>query len=92
MECTAAHYQNLRYPEPGQIRGLISLRDLGAINIGDSSIGIKANLDRLRQISETSLRRTLDNLHSAVLADHPAMAALSQLFGRRWCGRSEPAG
>ena len=83
MERTAAHYANLRYPQRAQIRDIISLSDLRAVDIGDNGFGISANLDWPQQFSESELLQRLEQMPAAVSTNHPAMAALSQLLNRR---------
>ena len=80
MERTAAHYQSLRYPQRAQVRDIINLSDLGAIDIGANGSGISANLDWPQQFAESELLERLETMPSAVSANHPAMAAL---LGRR---------
>ncbi len=83
MERTAVHYQNLRYPQRGQVRDILNLSDLGAIDIGDNSIGIRANLDWPQQFAESELLERLERMPPAVSDNHPATGALSTLLGRR---------
>ena len=83
MERTEAHYRNLRYPERAQVRDIINLSDLQAIDIGGNGVGIKANLDWPQQFAESELLDRLERMPSAVSAHHPAMATLSGLLGRR---------
>lgn len=83
MERTEAHYQGLRYPQRAQVRDIINLSDLGAVDIGDNGFGIRANLNWPQQFAESELLERLEDMPSAVSSGHPAMAALSELLRRR---------
>ena len=83
LDRTARHYANLRHPERAQVRDIINLSDLRAIDIGDNGIGVSANLDWPQQFSESELLARYERMPAAVSANHPAMAALAQLLGRR---------
>ena len=83
MEQTEAHYQSLRYPQRAQVRDIINLSDLGAVDIGDNGFGIRANLNWPQQFAESELLERLEDMPSAVSSGHPAMAALSELLRRR---------
>ena len=79
---TGGEYRSLKYPRRAWIRDVSNLLDLGAIRIGDDGI-ITLNLDWPQELSESELLHRYENLPSAVSANHPAMAALSQLLNRR---------
>ena len=83
MDRTERHYQNLRHPQRAQIRDIINLSDLRAIDIVDNGIGISVNLDWPQQFAESELLERYEKMPAAVSATHPAMAILSQLLGRR---------
>jgi len=83
MDRTEQHYQNLRHPQRAQIRDIINLSDLRAIDIVDHGIGISVNLDWPQQFAESELLARYETMPAAVSASHPAMAILSQLLGRR---------
>ena len=83
MERTAAHYEGLRYPQRAQVRDIINLSDLRAVDIGDNGFGISANLDWPQQFAESELLERYENMPAAVSTNHPAMAALAQLLNRR---------
>ena len=83
MDRTARHYENLRHPQRAQVRDIINLSDLRAIDIGDNGIGISANLNWPQQFSESELLERYEQMPAAVSANHPAMAVLAQLLGRR---------
>ena len=77
----ASEYHSLKYPGRAWVRDLIHLLNLGAISVNDNRITL--NLDWPQQLSESELLDRYENLPSAVSANHPAMAALSQLLNRR---------
>ena len=79
---TGGEYRSLKYPRRAWIRDVSNLLDLGAIRIDDDGI-ITLNLDWPQELSESELLHRYENLPSAVAANHPAMAALSQLLNRR---------
>ena len=83
MERTAAHYDGLRYPQRAQVRDIINLSDLRAVDIGDNGFGISPNLDWPQQFAESELLERYENMPAAVSTNHPAMAALAQLLNRR---------
>ena len=75
-------YRRLKYPGRAWFRDISNLLDIGAIRIDDDGI-ITLNLDWPQELSESELLHRYENLPSAVSANHPAMAALSQLLNRR---------
>ena len=79
---TVSEYRHLKYPGRAWVRDVINLRDIGAIRIDENGI-ITLNLDWPQQLSESELLDRYENLPSAVSANHPAMAAVSQLLNRR---------
>ena len=81
LQRTASEYHNLKYPRRAWVRDLANLLDIGAIRIDDGIITL--NLDWPQELSESELLHRYENLPSAVSANHPAMAALSQLLNRR---------
>ena len=76
-----ALYGDLKHPNRALERDLVGLLEISAITLDAGRI--VANLDWPRESSESELRDRYENLPSAVSASHPAMAQLSQLFGRR---------
>ena len=78
---TADKYRALKHPGRAWIRDIFNLQEAGAIRI-DKSGNITLNLDWPQQLSESQLLERYENLPSAVSANHPAMAALSQLLNR----------
>ena len=78
---TVSEYRNLKYPGRAWSRDVFYLLDLGAIRIERNRI-ITLNLDWPQQLSESELLDRYENLPSAVSANHPAMAVLSQLLKR----------
>ena len=81
LQRTAGEYHNLKYPGRARTRDFINLLDIGAIEIDENGI-ITLNLDWPQQLSESELLHRYENLPSAVSANHPARAALSQLLHR----------
>ena len=74
-------YRNLKHPQRAQVRDLIALLELGAVDFqGDD---IRVNLDWPQQFSESELLERYENMPSAVSANHPALPELSRLLGRR---------
>ena len=73
-------YGSLKHPTRALQRDLIGLLEISAVALKDNQV--VANLDWPRESSESELLERYENLPSAVSAAHPAMAQLSQLFGR----------
>lgn len=78
---TLAPYQNLKHPYRAQVRDLVSLIDLGAVELRNGLLCV--NLDWPQQLSESELLERYENMSSAVSASHPAMPELSRLLRRR---------
>ena len=78
---TSPNYAHLKFGDRAQIRDINWLLVLDAIHINRELIAV--NLDWPQQTSETNLLRIFENMPSVVSANHPAMAALSELLGRR---------
>ena len=76
-----SEYRRLKHPGRAWFRDVRNLLDLGAIRIEENGI-ITLNLDWPQELSESDLLNRYENLPSAVSANHPAMAALSQLLNR----------
>ncbi len=76
-----AHYQALRFPDRAMVRDLLGLIDVSAIALNGDQIAV--NLDWPQQSSESELLKRYEQMPSAVSANHPAMAELSRLLGRR---------
>lgn len=74
------HYRHLKFPGRALIRDLIGLLDLSAIVFSGERIDV--NLDWPQQ-SESGLLERWERMPSAASAEHPAMAELSRLLGRR---------
>ena len=79
---TFGEYRTLKYPGRAWSRDIFDLQDVGAIRI-DESGSITPNLDWPQELSESELLHRYENLPSAASANHPAVAALSQLLKRR---------
>ena len=62
-------------------RDMVGLIDLSAVTLNDDHIA--ANLDWPQQFSESALLEQYEGMPSAASTDHPAMAELSRLLGRR---------
>ena len=78
---TASEYINLKYPRRAWARDVSNLLDMDAIRM-DQDGTITLNLDWPQRQSESAMLERYENLPSAVSANHPAMAALSQLLNR----------
>ena len=81
LRLASSEYQNLKHPIRAWARDVIKLEDIGAIRIDEYNISL--NLDWPQELSESELLERYEKLPSAVSANHPAMAALSQLLNRR---------
>ena len=81
MDRTTSHYNTLKYPGRAQIRDIIDLFDLGALQLHDD--GIRANLDWPQQFSESELIERLEQATSAATTNRPGMADLQALLNRR---------
>ena len=79
---TGGEYRSLRYPRRAWVRDFINLLDIGAVTIEENGT-VTLNLDWPQELSESELLERYENLPSAVSANHPAMAGLSQLLNRR---------
>ena len=78
---TLSHYQGIKHPFRAQIRDLVGLMDLGAVTLHGAHIQV--NMEWPQQFSQSELLDRYENMPSAVSANHPAMAELSRLLGRR---------
>ena len=78
-----ANYSRLKFGERAQFRDVAWLLFLEAIQIDDERELITVNLDWPQQMSETNFLRRIETMPSAASVNHPAMAALSELLGRR---------
>ena len=81
MNRTESHYNTLKYPSRAQVRDIIDLFDLGALQFNDD--GIRVNLDWPQQFSESELIERLERVTSAASANRPGMANLQDLLNRR---------
>ena len=81
MDRTASHYSALKYPGRAQIRDLINLFDLGALQFNDD--GMRVNLDWPQQVSESELIERLEGATSEASTNRPGMANLQDLLNRR---------
>ena len=75
------HYQTLRFPDRAMVRDLVGLLDVSAVALNGDQIAV--NLDWPQKFSESELLERYEQMPSAVSANHPAMAELSRLLGRR---------
>ena len=78
---TLSHYQGIKHRLRAQIRDLVGLMDLGAVTLNGAHIQV--NMEWPQQFSQSQLLERYENMPSAVSANHPAMAELSRLLGRR---------
>ena len=78
---TLEHYRTLKHPQRAQVRDLVGLMELGAVPLNTEHIQV--NLEWPQQFSQSELLERYENMPSAVSANHPAMAELSRLLGRR---------
>ena len=78
---TLSHYQDIKHRFRAQVRDLVGLMDLGAVTLNGAHI--QANMEWPQQFSQSELLERYENMPSAVSANHPAMAELSRLLGRR---------
>ncbi len=78
---TNPNYQNLKYPDRAQVRDLVGLIDLGAMELHGEHV--RVNLDWPQQFSQSEFLERYENMPSAVSANHPAMPELSRLLGRK---------
>lgn len=80
-------YEGLKYPQRAMLRDLVGLVELGAIaTIGpheEEDVQLVVNLDWPQQFSETELLERIENMTTAASTNHPAMAELRRLLGRR---------
>ena len=78
---TQVTYQALKHSSRAQVRDLIGLINLGAVEFQSGQV--QARLEWPQQFSQSELLARYENMPSAVSANHPAMAELSRLLGRR---------
>ena len=78
---TQLNYRDLKHGFRAQLRDAIGLIELGAVEINGDHI--QAKVEWPQQFSQTELLERYENMPSAVSANHPAMAELSRLLGRR---------
>ena len=78
---TSAHYEKLKHPDRAQIRDLVGLFRLGAVELYEGHI--RVNMKWPQQFSQSELLELYENMPSAISANHPAMPELSRLLGRR---------
>ncbi len=74
------HYTNLKFSSRAQIRDIVGLLDLNAIELENGRIAV--DLHWPQRFSESEVLERYENMPSAVSANHPAMTSLSQLLGR----------
>ena len=81
MNRTASHYNTLKHPDRAQLRDIVDLFDLGALQFhGD---GIRVNLDWPQQFAESEPMERLEGATSAASTNRPGMADLQALLNRR---------
>ena len=78
---TQANYRELKHGSRAQVRDLIGLIELEAVGF-DGDL-VQARMEWPQQFSQSELLERYENMPSAVSTNHPAMAELSRLLGRR---------
>ena len=81
IDNTQGNYRELKYGLRAHIRDVIGLIQLEAIEFNGGLI--QANLEWPEQFSQSELLDRYEDMPSAVSTNHPAMAELSRLLGRR---------
>ena len=81
IDRTKANYQALKHSFRAHVRDMVGLLELEAIEFDDGTV--QANLEWPQQFSQSDLLERYENMPSAVSTNHPAMAELSRLLGRR---------
>ena len=76
-------YEYLKHPALALARDIIGLSQLGALSFDVDSNRIKLNLDWPQDFSESELIDRYENMPSVASTNHPAMAELRRLLGRR---------
>ena len=75
-----SHYISLKFPVRAFVRDMVGLLELSAITLSGEQVAV--NLD-WPQRSESELLEQYERMPTAASANHPAMAELSRLLGRR---------
>ena len=78
---TRESYRDLRYGLRAQMRDVVGLIELEAVEFGGELI--QARLQWPERFSQSELLERYEKMPSAVSTNHPAMAELSRLLGRR---------
>ena len=81
LDRTDSHYGTLKYPGRAQVRDIVDLFNLGAVQYHDGEFSV--NLDWPRQFSESELIERLERGTSAASTNRPGMADLRALLNRR---------
>lgn len=81
MNRTASHYNTLKHPDRAQLRDIIHLFDLGALQFHDD--GIRVNLDWPQQFAKSEPMEQLREATLAATTNRPGMADLQALLNRR---------
>ena len=77
---TQANYRNLKYGLRAQVRDVVGLIELEAVEFNGELI--QARLEWPEQFSQSELLERYENMPSVVSTNHPAMEELSRLLGR----------
>ena len=77
---TQGNYRDLKYGLRAQMRDVVGLIELEAVEFKDELI--QAKLEWPEQFSQSELLERYENMPSAVSTSHPAMEELSRLLGR----------
>ena len=72
MNRTASHYNTLKHPDRAQLRDIIDLFDLGALQFHDD--GIRVNLDWPQQFAESEPMERLEGATPTASTNRPGMA------------------
>ena len=81
VELVRQDYTNLKFPGRAFVRDMNGLIRLSAVVLRDDQVSV--DLDWPRKFSESQLLEIYERLPSVASADHPALAELSRLLGRR---------
>ena len=81
VELVRQDYTNLKFPGRAFVRDMNGLIRMSAVVLRDDQVSV--DLDWPRKFSESQLLEIYERLPSAASADHPALAELSRLLGRR---------
>ena len=81
IDQASSYYRDLKFPGRAMVRDLSELIKLSAVALNDDRF--VADLDWPQRFSESELLALYEQMPSAASTNHPAMAELSRLLGRR---------